>query len=512
MKKVMIVLGVVVILVSSMMMGCEKAEGEKNKEDGKEKTIAGKWKEVGGIQTIEFFKEGTVVVVDKGDPPLAGDYRFIDDNRIRMDLKGLGELLGPVVAEISVPRNEITLVNPAGEIEVYKKFEDSKTGKEKLLSEQKEEEHKLSEKEIRLLGKYVGQSEEVFQMFLELKGDGTALINSSPIFGWEVIWEPKDDSRYSPTLILLLYASNGSLTYHAGDRKKAIKILDDFGSFRVDYWHGLRKEVLVRQQEANLIKLSKVKVWDTGGRTICPGEVKIWDRYVNTEDQKTVLQLKRIPNFIPPGWKRFTGCDGLCLFYSAIEWEFDGNRVKINTGGEKPIELEIKGTTLLDRQNNITFVKQNDDFQFPIFAEELFKQNSMVKKEKIDQFSDETLWVKCRDPDCGAEYQMSKKECFKYIEEHADPMALTAPAMICEKCGEQSVYRAEKCGNPDCGLIFFRGSVPNDFPDRCPKCGYSVTEEQRKARRSTISSSPISSPSETTDLSSTRRSRRVRRR
>lgn len=96
---------------------------------------------------------------------------------------------------------------------------------------------------------------------------------------------------------------------------------------------------------------------------------------------------------------------------------------------------------------------------------------------------EEMIWAKCNNPACKAEYQTSKKGYFKYVEEHANPMAPSAPPMVCEKCGEQSVFRAEKCMNPDCGIVFFRGSVPNDFPDRCPKCKQSATEESRKARK-----------------------------
>jgi len=104
--------------------------------------------------------------------------------------------------------------------------------------------------------------------------------------------------------------------------------------------------------------------------------------------------------------------------------------------------------------------------------------------DTIDSISnEEMIWVKCNNPACKAEYQTSKKAYFKYVEEHANPMAPTAPPMVCEKCGEQSVFRAEKCMNPDCGIVFLRGTVPNDFPDRCPECGRSETEEIRKKRK-----------------------------
>lgn len=95
---------------------------------------------------------------------------------------------------------------------------------------------------------------------------------------------------------------------------------------------------------------------------------------------------------------------------------------------------------------------------------------------------EEMMWVKCNNPDCKAEYEMGKQAYFKYVEEHMDPMAMVAPPVVCKECGKESVYRAEKCQNPDCGIVFFRGSVPNDFADRCPECGRSETEESRKRR------------------------------
>jgi len=96
---------------------------------------------------------------------------------------------------------------------------------------------------------------------------------------------------------------------------------------------------------------------------------------------------------------------------------------------------------------------------------------------------EEMIWVKCNNPDCKAEYQMGKQAYFKYVEEHMDPMAMVAPPVVCEKCGKESVFRAEKCQNADCAIVFFRGSVPNDFADRCPECGRSETEDSRERRR-----------------------------
>ncbi len=94
------------------------------------------------------------------------------------------------------------------------------------------------------------------------------------------------------------------------------------------------------------------------------------------------------------------------------------------------------------------------------------------------------IWVKCRNPECEAEYQMNQKKYFKYIQEsRADPMQEVL--LPCKECGEESITWALKC--PKCGLVFERYSVPNDRPDRCPKCGFSPTEDRyqkhRKARQ-----------------------------
>lgn len=97
---------------------------------------------------------------------------------------------------------------------------------------------------------------------------------------------------------------------------------------------------------------------------------------------------------------------------------------------------------------------------------------------------DEMTWVICLNPKCKAEYQMGLKAYHKAIQDRMnDGMALVTPALICEKCGEASVYRAYKCTNPQCGIVFHAKSVANDFADCCPKCGHSETEAIREARK-----------------------------
>jgi predicted RNA-binding Zn-ribbon protein involved in translation (DUF1610 family) len=90
----------------------------------------------------------------------------------------------------------------------------------------------------------------------------------------------------------------------------------------------------------------------------------------------------------------------------------------------------------------------------------------------------EMIWLKCRNPKCENEWQLDKKDYLVYLKEHATPGMMTAPPVVCPKCSEESAYRAEKCEK--CGLVFERGTVPNDFADRCPKCGYSKAESLHK--------------------------------
>lgn len=102
----------------------------------------------------------------------------------------------------------------------------------------------------------------------------------------------------------------------------------------------------------------------------------------------------------------------------------------------------------------------------------------------VDSIADtEQTWVKCRA--CSQSYEMSLKEYYKQSEEKSRANPTPMPVMLpltCEKCGKDGVLQAEKCEK--CGAVFFLGSVPADFQDRCPECKHSKTEALREARRS----------------------------
>jgi len=105
---------------------------------------------------------------------------------------------------------------------------------------------------------------------------------------------------------------------------------------------------------------------------------------------------------------------------------------------------------------------------------------STSDRRDLGQFAGEQIWLKCGNEACGHAWQMNKQAYFQYIEKNIDPARMAAPPLTCPKCGEASGFRAVKC--PQCGLVFFRGTVPNDYADRCPECKFSQIEADRKSQ------------------------------
>ncbi|HPC93444.1 MAG TPA: hypothetical protein PLU87_00765 [Sedimentisphaerales bacterium] len=100
----------------------------------------------------------------------------------------------------------------------------------------------------------------------------------------------------------------------------------------------------------------------------------------------------------------------------------------------------------------------------------------------VESLSDDTqVWVLCTA--CNASYQMGEKTYYTQLQERTTQMAnpMARVLLTCQKCGKDRVVKAVKCAK--CGEVFPEGIVPNDFPDRCPKCKFSATEEKRKARK-----------------------------
>lgn len=84
-----------------------------------EKAIVGRWTEVGGDETMEFFKEGTINV--SGQLTMAGTYKWLDKDRIKLELGGIGALAGPVVLQVAIKSDELTLTDSSGKPSKYKR-------------------------------------------------------------------------------------------------------------------------------------------------------------------------------------------------------------------------------------------------------------------------------------------------------------------------------------------------------------------------------------------------------
>ena len=96
---------------------------------------------------------------------------------------------------------------------------------------------------------------------------------------------------------------------------------------------------------------------------------------------------------------------------------------------------------------------------------------TLSQKSGIDTLKRGTMiWVKCSNPDCGAEYQMDLVDYHKALKENMSAESFSTPPIRCRVCGKNSVYRAIKCEK--CGLVFFYGAVRGDYPDKCPRCGH----------------------------------------
>jgi hypothetical protein len=83
-----------------------------------ENAIVGRWKVINGAETMELFQDGTLTVSDKG-MNMGGTYKFVDKDRIKVDLGGLAALAGPFVATVSISGEELTWTMPDGKISKY---------------------------------------------------------------------------------------------------------------------------------------------------------------------------------------------------------------------------------------------------------------------------------------------------------------------------------------------------------------------------------------------------------
>lgn len=94
------------------------------------------------------------------------------------------------------------------------------------------------------------------------------------------------------------------------------------------------------------------------------------------------------------------------------------------------------------------------------------------------------IWVKCNNPKCGNEYQVTSKEYSDFVMQNGGPRQFAisgAVPMKCPKCNEDSAFKAMKCEK--CGKVFFPGTVEGKAEDTCPGCGYSPSAAPAKSAK-----------------------------
>lgn len=95
----------------------------------------------------------------------------------------------------------------------------------------------------------------------------------------------------------------------------------------------------------------------------------------------------------------------------------------------------------------------------------------------------ETFILICSNPQCGAVTEMSANE-FRKLAGQTEPGSVGMQGLlifVCPKCNQKVAYIGQKCEN--CGKAFIPVDSSNEYPDRCPKCGYSQMEERTGKQR-----------------------------
>jgi hypothetical protein len=108
----------------------------------------------------------------------------------------------------------------------------------------------------------------------------------------------------------------------------------------------------------------------------------------------------------------------------------------------------------------------------------LMKLTILKPKTGIDAVSkDSIVLLKCSNEKCGSVYGKPEIDYVKFSKNNFTMNGVNP--MDCDKCEAKSCFRALKCSA--CNEVFFYGQVKDDFPDRCPHCENSDTENARKA-------------------------------
>jgi predicted Zn-ribbon and HTH transcriptional regulator len=99
-----------------------------------------------------------------------------------------------------------------------------------------------------------------------------------------------------------------------------------------------------------------------------------------------------------------------------------------------------------------------------------FKEES----DGIEDYKGEIAYIKCLEADCGHVEEMDLSEYYQMIRDEYDNFE---SYVKCSKCGGRAM-RVNKC--PQCGFLFPNGAARGAYPDTCPECKYSPTQQERE--------------------------------
>ncbi|MHC4346372.1 MAG: hypothetical protein ACYSUP_16995 [Planctomycetota bacterium] len=106
---------------------------------------------------------------------------------------------------------------------------------------------------------------------------------------------------------------------------------------------------------------------------------------------------------------------------------------------------------MLDPNTLEQTVKKEVARQVGLFVNDYIAANKKTSSSEPtgipERFARQTVWLKCRNPACGADSRFNKRQYYRFMEKHRidHPGSLEVPALRCKKCGEQSAYEAAKC-------------------------------------------------------------------
>ena len=93
-----------------------------------------------------------------------------------------------------------------------------------------------------------------------------------------------------------------------------------------------------------------------------------------------------------------------------------------------------------------------------------------------------TTQMLCANEECNAEYEVTAEQYRETMVASGGGgvrmSGLGPRRFVCLECGEESSFVAMKC--TQCGFVFTQNYDDSlDYPDRCPECDYSATEDRQ---------------------------------